>query len=504
MCPYFKTKQVKVINLSLLGLNYSCIMLIMSGRILIVDDEKDIVEAVSNILELEGYSTLKEYRGYDCIKTALKSNPDVVILDIKMPVMDGLDTLKELKEKGFKNPVIIISGHGDVKTAVEAVRLGAFDFLEKPLSQDSLLLTVSNALALADETTAEQDAKRFSIVGKSKKFLNCLNIAKRVSKTTAPVLITGDTGTGKEVMASFIHKVSGRKGNFVEVNCAAIPEDLIESELFGHKKGSFTGAIADKDGKFVAAHNGTLFLDEIGDMSLKTQAKVLRALQEKIIYPVGSNTPITVNVRVISATNKNLEEEIKLGNFREDLFYRLNVIEIKLPSLKERKEDIPLLINKFALEAGRENNIGDTYFSQEACDYLKNMEFKGNIRELKNLVERITVITGKTNIDKNDVISVLNNNYKIEEDIPYLEREKDTQQSDNVKGKYDYLFEVNTLKEFRELTEREFLIKKIVENNFNLSKTAEHIKTPRSNLYKKIDQYSIDIKELERMYDKEQ
>jgi two-component system nitrogen regulation response regulator NtrX len=471
----------------------------MSGRILIVDDEKDIVEAVSNILELEGYSTLKEYRGYDCIKTALGDNPDVVILDIKMPVMDGLDTLKELKKKGFANPVIIISGHGDVKTAVEAVRLGAFDFLEKPLSQDSLLLTVSNAFE-SKETTAEQDALKFSIIGQSEKFLNCLNIAKRVSKTTAPVLITGETGTGKEVMASFIHKVSGRKGKFVEVNCAAIPEDLIESELFGHKKGAFTGAIADKEGKFVAAHNGTLFLDEIGDMSLKTQAKVLRALQEKIIYPVGSNSPITVNVRVISATNKNLEEEIKAGNFREDLFYRLNVIELKLPSLRERTDDIPLLINKFALIAGKENGMGNVTFSKEACNYLKKMEFKGNIRELKNLVERIVVITGKNNIEKEAVISVLNNKYKIEEEIPYLETEENN--NENFKGKYDYVFDAKSLKEFRELSEREFLIKKIVENKFNLSKTAEHIETPRSNLYKKIDQFNIDIKELEKIHEK--
>jgi len=478
---------------------YSCIMQFMSERILIVDDEKDIVEAVANILELEGFSTLKEYRGYDCIDTALKANPDVMILDIKMPIMDGMDTLKELKRKGFVNPVIIISGHGDVKTAVEAVRLGAFDFLEKPLSQDSLLLTVANALMVKD-TTAKEDAEKLSIVGKSEIFLSCLNIAKRISKTSAPVLVTGDTGTGKEIMASFIHAVSGRKGRFIEVNCAAIPDELIESELFGHKKGSFTGAIADKEGKFVAANNGTLFLDEIGDMSLKTQAKVLRALQEKTIYPVGSNEKITVNARVISATNKNLEQEISNNNFREDLFYRLNVIEVKLPSLSERVEDIPLLVNNFAKKAGLENNNKKTRFSEEACAYLSTKEFKGNIRELKNLVERIVVIAQKSIVEKEDVEQILSNNFKIDEEIPFLKTSND-ETDNNVQGKYNFLFDLKLLKEFRELSEKEFIVKKIVENSFNISKTAEAIETPRSNLYKKIDQYNINIKELEKIYE---
>lgn len=474
---------------------YSCIIQSMSGRILIVDDEKDIVDAVANILELEGFSTLKEYRGYDCLETSFKENPDVVILDIKMPVMDGLDTLKELKAKGFVNPVIIISGHGDVKTAVEAVRYGAFDFLEKPLSQDSLLLTVSNAL-ISRESTAEQDAEKLSIIGKSEKFLNCLNVAKRISKTSAPVLITGETGTGKEIMASFVHTVSGRKGSFVEVNCAAIPEDLIESELFGHSKGSFTGAIADKDGKFVAAHNGTLFLDEIGDMSLKTQAKVLRALQEKIIYPVGSNNPITVNTRVVSATNKDLELEIKEGKFREDLFYRLNVIELKLPPLRERIEDIPLLINNFAEKAGFENGIGKTIFSEEACRHIQQKDFKGNIRELKNLVERIVVIAQKSEIEKEDIEQILNNSFKIDETIPFLKKEMNSQTESP--SKFDFLFELKTLKEFRDNSEKEFIKIKLINCGFNISKTAELIETPRSNLYKKIDQYDIDIKELEK------
>ncbi len=251
----------------------------MTERVLIIDDEKDIVESLSNILSLEGYSVLKAYRGYDGLNIALKEKPDVVLLDIKMPVVDGLEVLEQLKESGFDNPVIIISGHGDIKTAVEAVQKGAFDFLEKPLGAEQVLIALKNAIYSKKKEKGNEKEINFVLIGQSEPFKRILAIAKRVAKTTAPVLITGETGTGKEMLAKYIHFESARSGRFVEVNCAAIPEELIESELFGHKKGSFTGAIEDKEGKFVAAHNGTLFLDEIGDMSLKTQAKVLSALQ---------------------------------------------------------------------------------------------------------------------------------------------------------------------------------------------------------------------------------
>lgn len=468
----------------------------MNERILVVDDEKDIVEAIANILALEGYAVLKAYRGYDGVKSALSDHPDLVILDVKMPVMDGMDTLSELRRQGFDRPVIIISGHGDVKTAVEVVRLGAFDFLEKPLSQNGLLIAVQNAL---NSTPAEEVLQTDRIVGTDPAFINCLRVAERIAPTSAPVLITGDTGTGKELVARYIHECSGRKGDFVEVNCAAIPEELIESELFGHTKGSFTGAISDKTGKFVAANGGTLFLDEIGDMSLKTQAKVLRALQEKIIIPVGTNDAVSVNVRIISATNKDLSREIDDNHFREDLFYRLNVIELKIPSLTERRSDIPLMIDHFAQIFGRENGIKSVRFSEEAKTLLGQRDYPGNIRELKNLIERIVVISQKSLVSEEDVQMILDNRFQISvgsyEGDPQLPEPPNPCELD--------FFKINSLKEFRDRIERLFIIEKLKQNDFNISRTAEIMETPRSNLYKKLEQYEIDVKELENYYGKE-
>ncbi len=467
----------------------------MAERVLIVDDEKDIVESLSNILALEGYSVLRAYRGYDGLKTALQDNPDVVLLDIKMPVMDGLEVLEKLKENGFDNPVIVISGHGDIKTAVEAVQKGAFDFLEKPLGAEQVLMAVKNAVySKRKEDSVFPASDNFVLIGQSEAFKKVLAVAKRVAKTNAPVLITGQTGTGKEMVAKYIHYNSGRKGPFVEVNCAAIPEELIESELFGHVKGSFTGAIEDKEGKFVAAHNGTLFLDEIGDMSLKTQAKVLRALQEKVIYAIGSNRPVPVNVRIISATNKNLKEEMEKGNFREDLFYRINVIEIDVPPLRERKDDIPLLIDYFAKTIGEENSLGEVVFTDQAKDYLKSFDYRGNIRELKNKVERIIILSQKREISVEDVKKALEGIVEQDfEEKPVLKLE--IKQPDLLKAR--------TLKEAREMAERYYIIEKLKENKFNVSKTAEEIGVPRSNMYKKLEQYKINVKELEEYYGKD-
>ncbi len=467
----------------------------MAERVLIIDDEKDIVESLSNILTLEGYSVLKAYRGYDGLKIALSERPDIVLLDIKMPVVDGLEVLEKLKENGFDNPVIIISGHGDIKTAVDAVQRGAFDFLEKPLGAEQVLMALKNAISSKRRETKDIQQDSFVLIGQSEAFKKVLAVAKRVARTTAPVLITGETGTGKEMIAKYIHINSGRKGPFVEVNCAAIPEELIESELFGHVKGSFTGAIEDKEGKFVAAHNGTLFLDEIGDMSLKTQAKVLRALQEKVIYAIGSNTPVPVNVRVISATNKDLKEEMEKGRFREDLFYRINVIEIEMPSLKDRKEDIPLLIDYFAKTAGEENGIGEVIFSNDAKEYLTSLEYRGNIRELKNKVEKIIILAQKKQISLEDVKKALAGV---------------VEQNDFESKKNTFLYQINqpdllkakTLKEAREMAEKYYLIEKLKENNFNVSKTAEDIGVPRSNMYKKLENYKINVKELEEYYGK--
>ncbi len=467
----------------------------MAERVLIIDDEKDIVESLSNILTLEGYSVLKAYRGYDGLKIALSERPDIVLLDIKMPVVDGLEVLEKLKENGFDNPVIIISGHGDIKTAVDAVQRGAFDFLEKPLGAEQVLMALKNAISSKRRETKDIQQDSFVLIGQSEAFKKVLAVAKRVARTTAPVLITGETGTGKEMIAKYIHINSGRKGPFVEVNCAAIPEELIESELFGHVKGSFTGAIEDKEGKFVAAHNGTLFLDEIGDMSLKTQAKVLRALQEKVIYAIGSNTPVPVNVRVISATNKDLKEEMEKGRFREDLFYRINVIEIEMPSLKDRKEDIPLLIDYFAKTAGEENGIGEVIFSNDAKEYLTSLEYRGNIRELKNKVEKIIILAQKKQISIEDVKKALAGI---------------VEQNDFESKKNAFLYQINqpdllkakTLKEAREMAEKYYLIEKLKENNFNVSKTAEDIGVPRSNMYKKLENYKINVKELEEYYGK--
>jgi len=470
----------------------------MSKRILVVDDEIDIVEAIANILSLEEYAILKAYRGYDAVKTAIKEKPDLIILDVKMPVMDGMDTLHELRRKGFDNPVIVISGHGDVKTAVEAVRLGAFDFLEKPLSQNGLLIAVQNALNSPTETETDEPDGQNQIIGQDPAFIQCLRVAERIAPTTAPVLITGDTGTGKEVIARYIHEHSKRKKRFVEVNCAAIPDELIESELFGHIKGSFTGAIADKTGKFLAADGGTLFLDEIGDMSLKTQAKVLRAIQEKIIIPVGSNTPISVNVRIISATNKNLAHEIEENRFREDLFYRLNVIELKMPSLAERKSDIPLMIDYFAMISGKENGLKQVRFTDDAKALLAERDYPGNVRELKNLVERIVVISQKSTISMEDVKMILDNRF----DIPAGDFQETTALPVAPGPSEIDFFKINSLKEFRDRIERLFIIEKLKQNKFNISKTAEIMETPRSNLYKKLEQYDIDVKELEAYYGK--
>jgi DNA-binding NtrC family response regulator len=370
------------------------------AKILIIDDERSIRNSLREILEYEGYEVKDAGDGVEGFKIASEEKFDIILSDIKMPKMDGLELLEKLKEAGVDSQIIMISGHGTIETAVEAIRNGAFDFIAKPLDLNRVLITLKNALTnstLVKETTIlkKKVLRSNEIVGKSEAINNIKSLIEKVAPTDARVLITGENGTGKELVARMIHDLSSRNVKpIVEVNCAAIPSELIESELFGHEKGAFTSAIKQRIGKFEQAHEGTLFLDEIGDMSPSTQAKVLRALQENKITRVGGEKEITVNVRVIAATNKNLSEEIAKGNFREDLYHRLSVILIKVPTLNERASDIPLIAEHFMKAICAEHRIQVKTFSNDALAALKEIKWTGNIRELRNVIERLIILCG--------------------------------------------------------------------------------------------------------------
>tara|TARA_B100001564_G_scaffold173679_1_gene146168 strand:- start:923 stop:2098 length:1176 start_codon:yes stop_codon:yes gene_type:complete len=370
-------------------------------KILIIDDERSIRATLKEILEFEKYLVETAQDGIEGYKMAEEKNFDLIFCDIKMPKIDGIETLKKIVENNILSPVIMISGHGDIETAVQTLKIGAFDYIEKPLDLNRVLTCVRNALnnnhLKKENTILKRKIKSKSeIIGQSPKIKSILELITKVANSNARVLITGSNGTGKELVANQIHEKSSRNKNlFVEINCAAIPSELIESELFGHEKGSFTSAHKQKIGKFEQASNGTLFLDEIGDMSLSAQSKVLRALQENKITRVGGNKSISVNPRIIAATNKNLKKEIENGNFREDLFHRLNVIPIKVPSLKERIEDIPILCNYFIEKICKEHGIKQKEISNKAIDELKKMKWTGNIRELRNVLERLIILSDK-------------------------------------------------------------------------------------------------------------
>ena len=376
------------------------------AKILVIDDERAIRNTLKEILEFEGYSVDVAENGRAGLERALAGAYDLIFTDIKMPEMDGMEFLKAYREgmaqHGEEAPVVVITGHGSVDSAVESLKGGAFDFIQKPLDLNRLLVTSKHALehkSLVQETKVlrKKVGKRNQMIGESNAIERVRAIIDKVAPTEARVLITGSNGTGKEVVAHLIHENSNRaKGPMVEVNCAAIPSELIESELFGHMKGSFTGAVKDRAGKFEQADGGTLFLDEIGDMSLSAQTKVLRALQENEITRVGSDKTIKVNVRVIAATNKNLQQEIEKGNFREDLFHRLNVIPIHVPNLKDRKEDIPLLVNHFIELICNEQGWKNKGINDEAIQALQAHDWPGNIRELRNVVERLIILSGDT------------------------------------------------------------------------------------------------------------
>ena len=374
------------------------------ARILIVDDETPIRRTLRDILEFEGYEVDEAVDGLECVAKVQKEKYDVVITDIKMPKMDGIEALERLQILSPETPVIMVSGHGTIDTAVEAVKKGAFDFISKPPDLNRMLITVRNALDRSELVNTTQVLRKqvkankgVNMIGESAPILEIKKMLERVAPTDSRVLITGQNGTGKELVARWIHEKSNRAdGPLVEVNCAAIPSELIESELFGHKQGSFTGAIADKAGKFESATSGTLFLDEIGDMSLDAQAKVLRALQESKITRVGDNKEIKVDVRVLAATNKDLREEIAAGRFREDLYHRLAVIVVKVPSLNERRDDIPLLLEHFNRRIADDYGHQPKHFMPDAVKALQDHNWTGNIRELANVIERLFILCDQT------------------------------------------------------------------------------------------------------------
>jgi two-component system nitrogen regulation response regulator NtrX len=444
-------------------------------RVLIVDDEEAVRSSLRMILEYEGYEVLLAANGPAGLKMAEQEGPDLVILDIKMPQMDGLEVLKRLKGEEPSPPVVILSGHGTVKTAVEAVKLGAFDFIEKPPDSERILIVTRNALGqkrLVDENRRLKLSfdDRYRMVGRSPALEKVWDAIRRAAPTNATVLLTGESGVGKELAARAIHSNSLRQDEaFVQVNCAAIPEELIESELFGHEKGSFTETAEKQIGKFELAHRGTIFLDEVGDMSLRTQAKVLRVLQEGEVERIGSQKTIQVDVRVIAATNKTLDEEIEAGRFREDLYFRLSVLPIRVPPLRERPEDVEPLIEHFVQEFCSANNFRPRGFAPAAIEALKRHRWRGNVRELKNVVERLLIMAEKDEVGADDVAGV-------------LRRPTDDASALTAAG---------TLRDFKEAAERTFLVTKLRESNWNISATAQAIGTPRSNLYKKLDQYGI-------------
>src|SRR5438477_2330049 len=448
----------------------------MAYRILVIDDETAIREAIKMTLEYEGYKVDESRSGQDGLDRATKYTVDAILLEIKMPVLDGIEVLENLKEQKIASPVIMVSGHGDVHTAVECTKRGAYDFLEKPLNRDKLLLTVRNAVrvrSLEEENIElkEKAEKEYQLVGDSPQMRDLKSQIERAAPTKATVLITGESGTGKELVAREIRRRSSRANEtFVQVNCAAIPDELIESELFGHEKGSFTGAVRKQTGKFVAADGGTIFLDEIGDMSLRTQAKVLRVLQEGEVEPVGSATVVKVDVRVIAATNKDLSEEIRAGRFREDLYYRLNVIPIRTPPLRERRDDIPVLAEHFAALFSQEHNKHPKKFTPTALRALQDAPWRGNVRELRNMIERLVIMVPSDSIDITDLPAEF---FRAATEI------------------ITSSMQLATLQAFKDEAEKAFILAKLREHGWNVSKTAEAIDTPRSNLYKKIEQYGI-------------
>ncbi|MBW2205649.1 MAG: sigma-54-dependent Fis family transcriptional regulator [Deltaproteobacteria bacterium] len=451
----------------------------MARTILIVDDEESIIQSLNGIMTDEGFEVISANSGIKAIEKIAEVMPDLVLLDIWMPGIDGIETLVKVKEAYPQLQVVMMSGHGTIETAVKATKLGAYDFIEKPLSLEKVLLCVNNALEfymLEEEITLlkEKEKDRYNITGDSQAIGALKEQIRIVAPTNAWILISGENGTGKELVAHNIHRLSKRNPKpMVEVNCAAIPEELIESELFGHEKGAFTGANAMKRGKFDQAHEGSLFLDEIGDMSLKAQSKTLRILQEQKFERVGGSRTIHVDVRVIAATNKDLESEIEKGTFREDLYFRLNVIPMKVPPLRQRVADIPALLEVFLREISLDINTEQKTFSEEAVGILEKYQWPGNVRELKNLVERLAIMVPGNKIHGSDIPAPFN------------------QEADG-RDELESTLATDSYKEAKNMFEKAFIARKLRECNGNVSKTAESIGIERSNLHKKIKAYGLE------------
>ena len=447
------------------------------AHLMVVDDEASIRDALEQLFAYEGHEVTLASDGIEALEILEERRPDLIFLDVKMPGLDGLEVLDRIRSKDPSALVVMISGHGTIDTAVDATRKGAYDFLEKPLDSDRLLLTLRNALALRGlsarvEALETEVESRHEIVGSSYAIRQVVERVERVAPADARVLITGENGTGKELVARAIHRLSHRsEAPFIEVNCAAIPSELIESELFGHIKGSFTGAVADRPGKFEQAHGGTLFLDEVGDMSPAAQAKVLRALEEGLITRVGGSKAVEVDVRVVAATNKELAEEIEGGRFREDLYYRLNVVPIHVPPLRERREDIPALVRHFAQRQGGSGEYPVRPIQPSAVERLQAMDWPGNVRELRNTVERLLILAAGPEVSESDVAQLVGG-------------------GDSV-GLGGDLAQAGTFSEFKDMAERAFILRKLREHDWNVSETARAVEMPRSNLYKKIERYGL-------------
>ncbi|MFQ5744236.1 MAG: sigma-54-dependent transcriptional regulator [Acidobacteriota bacterium] len=451
-----------------------------TARILIVDDERNVRATLKGVLEDEGYSVAAASSGEEALRAVERGCPDLILLDIWLPGMDGLDVLTQLNNNGTDAVVVMISGHGSVETAVRSTKLGAFDFIEKPLSLDRVLMVVANGLKqkrLEDENRRlrSEVQERFEVVGESTAIVALREQIERAAPSNGRVMIYGENGTGKELVARRIHMLSQRAScPFVAINCAAIPDELIESELFGYLQGAFTGAVSDKRGKFELADGGTLFLDEIGDMSLRTQSKVLRVLQEQTFQPVGSTDDIQVDVRVIAATNKDLQKEISSGRFREDLYYRINVIPFQVPPLRERRDDIPLLADHFLKESAAEYGVGLKRLSPEAVARLTAYHWPGNVRQLKNICERLMIMGSGEDITEADLEPVFG----------FAGEPGDRSRGADL-----------TLREARELFERRFILTKLREHGGNVRRTAKALNIERSHLYRKMKSFGIGPRE---------
>jgi len=457
----------------------------MAKKILVIDDEASIRDSLAGILSDEGFFPLCVASAEEGFERLRSETVDLILLDIWMPGLDGIEALKQIKAEYSELPVIMISGHGNIETAVQATKIGAFDFIEKPLSYDKILLAINNGLRFSSLETEnlilrQKTESKPSLTGNSPAIQKLKEQIERVAPTDAWVLIRGEHGTGKELVAQTIHRLSNRSNRpMVEVNCAAIPEELIESELFGHEKGSFTGAQTSKRGKFDQANGGMLFLDEIGDMSMKTQAKILRILQEQTFERVGGNRIIQVDVRVLAATNKNLEEEIEAGNFRADLYWRLNVVPIHLPLLRERTEDIPQLVEDFVEDFSRKG-LGRKTFSKEALAIMKRHNWPGNVRELRNFVERLVIMGPDERIDADIVEQYLHQVPGAPENVP-------------AESPALAPYQASKFKEAKKEFEREYLLIKLQANKGNISQTAEMLGLERSHLHKKLKSLNIDL-----------